>query len=96
MLRVFFSPPFFLEIFPCLVSRNYSYHITKSVLTKLRLPKGRKDFMRKLMVSRLTLLDKQVGEGEHDCVAAVQEVTTHDVGTGDGQASSGDQPQNSL
>lgn len=42
------------------------------------------------MVKRLTLLDKQVGKGEHDCVAAIQEVTAHDVGAGDGQTSSRD------
>lgn len=48
------------------------------------------------MVSRLTLFDEQVGEGEHDRVAAVQEVTAHDVRTGDGQTGSRDQLQDSL
>lgn len=36
----------------------------------------------------LTFPDKEEGEGEHDGVATVQVVSTHDVGASDGQASS--------
>ena len=36
----------------------------------------------------LTFFDEEEGQGEHDCMAAVQVVSTHDVGAGDGQASS--------
>lgn len=37
----------------------------------------------------LTLFDEQVGQCEHDRVATIQEVTAHDVGAGDGQATPG-------
>ena len=44
----------------------------------------------------LTLFNKQVGEGKHDGVSAVEEVTTHEVGAGDGQTAAGDQRQHTL
>lgn len=44
----------------------------------------------------LTFLDEEEGERQHDRVATVQKVSTHEMGACDGQTSSRHQLQNSL
>ena len=44
----------------------------------------------------LTLLDEQVGEGEHDRVSTVQEVPAHEMGACDGKPCPRDQLEDTL
>lgn len=44
----------------------------------------------------LTLLDEQVGESEHHSVSTVEEISTQEMGAGNGQTPTWDHLQNSL